>query len=58
MRVLGAEEWTEATPTPPEGRGEVTGSGGGEFDLSTYFNSHHLHIPSKPYIDVFHSFET
>ena len=40
-------------PPPTEGRGEVTGIGGGEFDLSTYFNSHHLHIPSKPILMFF-----
>ena len=61
IRVIGAEEWMAVvTLHPPHlsGVGEVTHSGGGEFDLSTYFNSHHLHIPSKPYINVFHSFET
>ena len=60
MRVIGAKEWIAVVtlhPSPAKERGEITSSGN-EFDLSTYFNSHHLHIRSKPYIDVFHSFET
>ena len=34
--------------------GRGTSSGGGEFDLSTYFNSHHLHIPSKQLMFFIH----
>ena len=61
VRVIGAVEWTAVVtlyPLPTRGEGELTSSGGGEFDLSTYFNLNHLHVPSKTYIDVFLSFET